>query len=163
MKNSCTTHYAFKPRIIVLKHPSQRFGNFSFVPIEGNHILLRAQSGETAEGSYAPYLHLSIHEIRSDNRVGPALWSFNGSVDCYLKFSKLEVKKSTENAWEITLEAQFDDHWKLFNISISSTTETDALNNFPLIESGRIGYEPKPTDEEWPWSESRLGLSEIFI
>ena len=32
----------------------------------------------------------------------------------------------------------FDDHWELFDIS---TTETDALNNFPLIESGRIDFD----------------------
>ena len=159
MRKSCTTHYAFKPRLIALKHPSGRYGNFSFVPIKSNRILLLAQ--------HELYSHLSIHEIRSDNRVGSALWSFNNGVDSCLNIpniSNLEIKKSTENAWEITLEAQFYDHWKLFNISSSSTTETDAFNNVTLIESGRLDYVPKPNLEN-PWRETapRLGLSEILM
>ena len=155
----CTTHYAFKPRIIVLKNPSRIFGKFSVVPIKGNRILLLAHY---REGAYIPYLHLSIHEIRSDDRVGPALWSFKSPVRGRLNTCELELKKSTENALGITLEAQFDNHWKLFNISPSSTTETDALNNSPLIESGRIDYVPKPKEELW-MGKRRLGLSEILM
>ena len=48
--------------------------------------------------------------------------------------------KSTENILGITFWARFDDHWKLFDIS---TTETDTSNNFPLIESGKIGFDHK--------------------
>ena len=167
MRHSCTTHYAFKPRINILKHPTRTFGEISVVPIKGNRILLLAHYGLDA---HLPYLHLSIREIRSNNRVGLALWSFTSLGGPTLWFirsfvrgrlhsSKLELKKSTENALGIILEAQFDDHWKLFNISPSSTTETDALNNFPLIESGRIDYVPKPKEN----SEDRLGLSEILM
>ena len=160
---------AFKPRINFLKHPLGTFGEISVVPIKGSRILLLAHYKEVA---YAPYLHLSIHEIRSNNRVGPALWSstcpggpapwFIRSFARGLNASKLELKKSTESALGITLEAQFDDHWKLFNISPSSTTEADALNDFPLIESGRIDYVPKPKENPW-MGEDRLGLSEILM
>jgi len=101
------------------------------------------------------YLHLSIHEIRSDNRVGPALWSFNGSVDGHFDIFHLELIKSTENALGVTAAARFDDHWKLFNIS---TTDTEASDNFPLIESGRIDFDLKPKS-----GNDSLGLSEIFV
>ena len=110
----------------------------SFVPIKGNRILLFAKYFTEPTSEY--YLHLSIHEIRSDRRVGLALWYFNGSVDGPLKNLDLELMKSTENALGITFWAKFDDHWKLFDIS---TTETDASNNFPLIESGRIDFDLK--------------------
>ena len=109
----------------------------SFVPIKGNRILLFAKY--SAGAWVAPeYLHLSIHEICSDHRVGPALWSFNGSIDGHLL--NLELIKSTGNALGIAFWARFDDHWKLFDIS---TTETNTSNNFPLIESGRIDFDLK--------------------
>jgi hypothetical protein len=119
------------------------------------------------------YLHLSIHDIHSDHRVGPALWSsdnrVNGPYD-------LELIKSTENALGITFRMRFDDHWKLFDLS---TTETDTSDNFPLIESGRIDFDPKLKSGRKDFdpklksgrkdsdpnlkSEYSLGLSEIFI
>jgi len=102
------------------------------------------------------YLHLSIHEICSDNRVGPVLWSFNGSVDGHFNLSHLML--STENALGITFGVQFIDHRKLFDIS---TTETDASDNFPLIESGRIDFDLK-LKSKWGSNDS-LGLSEIFL
>ena len=86
------------------------------------------------------HLHLSIHEIRSDNRVGPTLWSFNINALSHLNFSDLVPIKSTENVLGITVMARFDDHWKLFDIS---TTETDPSDNFPLIESRRIDFDLK--------------------
>ena len=137
LRNSYTTNYAFKPRIIVPEHLSRHLTNVSFVPIKDNRILLFAKY--YTRGRRAPdyYLHLSIHEIRSDHRVGPALWSFNGSIDGYLSILDLELIKSTENALGITFWTKFDNHWKLFDIS---TTETDASDNFPLIESGRVGF-----------------------
>ena len=52
----------------------------------------------------------------------------------------MELIKSTENALGIAFWARFDDHWKLFDIS---TAETDASNDFPLIESGRIDFDLK--------------------
>ena len=116
----------------------------SFVPIKDNRILLFAEyTAEDWELRIAPehHLHLSIHEIRSDHRVGPALWSFNyGGTDGYFDNRQLELIKSTENAVGITFWARFNDHWKVFDIS---TTETDASNNFPLIESGRIDFDLK--------------------
>jgi hypothetical protein len=151
LRKSSTTHYVFKPRIIVPKHPSRRLIESSFVPIKGNRILLFAKHAEYLN---EPNLHLSIHEIRSDNRVGLALWSFNGSVDDHFDIFDLELIKSAENALGITFGVRFDDHWKLFDIS---TTETDASNNFPLIESGRIGFDLKLKLDE------SLGLSEMFI
>ena len=86
------------------------------------------------------YLHLSIHEIRSDHRVGPALWSFNGGADGHFDIRDLELIKSTENALGVTFAVRFDNRWKLFDLS---TTETDTSNNFPLIESGKIGFDHK--------------------
>ena len=104
------------------------------------------------------YLHLSIHEIRSDHRVGPALWSFNGSVDGHFNIVDLELIKSSEYALGITFWVRFDDHWKLFDIS---TTETGASNNFPLIESGRIDFDLKFKLKR-PFDGSP-GLSNIFM
>jgi hypothetical protein len=98
-------------------------------------------------------LHLSIHEIRSDNRVGRALWSFNGDNDGHFDIFDLKLIKSTENAFGITFGVQFNDHWKLFNIF---TTDTDPSDNFPLIESGRIDSKSKS-------HEDSIGLSENFM
>ena len=105
--------------------------------------------------TYESYLHLSIHEIRSDHRVGPALWSFNGGVTS-LYIGTLVPINYTENALGITFGLRFDDHWKLFDIST-----TDASDNFPLIESGRIDFDIKLYSE---WERmSSLGLSKIFM
>jgi len=156
LRKSCTTHYAFKPRIIVPKHSSRDLEDISFVPIKGNQILLFAKYfGKT---TFAPYLHLSIHEIRSDIRVGPTLWSFNGSVDGRFNILHLGLIKSTENALGITFGVRFDDHWKLFSIS---TTDTDASDNFPLIASGKIDFDIK-LKLEW-MRENCPGLSEIHM
>ena len=144
-----TTHYALKPQIIVPKHPSRRLVKFSFVPIKGNQILLFA----TSYGN-STYLRLSIHEIRSDNRVGPALWSFDGSADSHFNIFDLGFIQSTENASGITFGMRFDDHWKLFDIS---TTGTDTSDKFPLIESGRIDLDPKPRSQLG--GNSEFGLS----
>ncbi|EDR00618.1 uncharacterized protein LACBIDRAFT_313079 [Laccaria bicolor S238N-H82] len=132
-----------EPRIIVPSYTSWSLRNMSFVPVKGNRILLLAKYWDWALNwdIKSSYLHLSIHEIRSDLRVGPeALWSFNGSVDGRFDIRHLELIKSTENELGITFWVRFVDHWKLFNIS---TSETDTSNNFPLIESGRIGFDPK--------------------
>ena len=85
--------------------------------------------------TYNSYLHLSIHEIRSDHRVSPALWSFNGGVASHF-YCDLVPINYTENALGITFGLRFDDHWKLFDIST-----TDASDKFPLIESGRIDFD----------------------
>jgi len=98
------------------------------------------------------YLHLSIHEICSDNRVGPTLWSFNNGVDDHFHISDVGVVKSTKNALGISIAAWLDEHWRLFDIS---TTKTDASNNFPLIESGRIDLHLKLGSED--------GLSQNFM
>ena len=158
MRKSYTTNYAFKPRIIVRKHPSRRLNNISFVPIKDNRILLFAKYsvGDWRTPEY--HLHLSIHEIRSDHRVGPALWSFNGSVDGHLNNLDLEPIRSTENALGITFAVQFDNHWKLFDIS---TTETDAPDNFPLVESGRIYFDLKFKSKSV--HDRSPGLSKIFM
>ena len=106
--------------------------------------------------NYKPYLHLSIHEIRSDRRVGPALWSFSGGVASHIGINHLLPISYTENALGITFGAQFDDHWKLFDIST-----TDASDSFPLIESGRIDFDIKLYSR---WERSgNLGLSKIFM
>ena len=55
--------------------------------------------------------------------------------------------KSTENALGIAFAANCHDHWKLFNIS---TTDTNASDNFPLIESEYV-------------DKNDLGLFEIFM
>ena len=125
----------------------------SFVPIKGNRILLFAKysAGDWRTREYC--LHLSIHEIRSDHRVGPALWSFNGGADGHFDIRDLELRKSTENALGITFWARFDDHWKLFDLS---TTETDTLNNFPLIESGRIYFDLKFKLRSWQFRSPGL-------
>ncbi|EDR04825.1 uncharacterized protein LACBIDRAFT_304117 [Laccaria bicolor S238N-H82] len=128
-----------EPRIIVPKHPSRTFTKMSFVPVKGNRILLFAKYRELRIAESC--LHLSIHEIRSDHRVGPALWSFNGSVRGRFDIRHLKLIKSTENELGITFWVRFDDHWKLFDIS--TTVETDASNNLPLIESGRIDFDLK--------------------
>ena len=126
-----------------------------FVPIKGNRILLFAKYWEIDGG----YLHLSIHEISSNNRVGPTLWSFHGSVDDHFDVGGLVPIKSTENALGIAFAANCHDHWKLFDIS---TTGTNASDNFPLIESGRIDHDPKP--KEWEYVDKNdLGLFEIFM
>ena len=160
LRKSYTTNYASKPRIIVPKHPSWHLKKISFVPIKSNRILLFAKKytagGPLSSADY--YLHLSIHEIRSDHRVGPALWSFNGNVDGYLNNFNLELIKSTKNALGIAFWARFDDHWKLFDLSI---TETDASNNFPLIESGRINFDLKFKSESL--RNQSPGLSRIFM
>ena len=102
------------------------------------------------------YLHLSMHDIRRDHRVGPALWSFNGGVASHFDIDDLVPINYTENALGITFGVRFDNHWKLFDIST-----TDASDNFPLIESGRIDFDRKLYSE---WGRmSRLGLSEIFM
>ena len=135
-----TTNYASKPRIIVPKHPLWHLDEISFVSIKGNRILLFAKYYTSGQRALDYYLHLSIHEIRTDHRVGPALWSFNGGADGHFDIRDLKLIKPTENALGITFWARFDDHWKLFDLS---TTETDTLNNFPLIESGRIDFDLK--------------------
>ena len=62
--------------------------------------------------------------------------------------------KSTKNALGITFAVQFDNHWKLFDIS---TAETDTSDKFPLIESGRIDFDLKlKLDDD-------ISLSEFFI
>ena len=104
--------------------------------------------GET----FRSYLRLSIHEICSNNRVGPALWSFN--VDDHFDIFDMRLIKSTENALGITFVKRFDDHWKLFDIS---TTNTDTLDNIPLIESGRIDFDLMLIGDK------NLGLSKIFM
>ena len=104
------------------------------------------------------FLQVSIHEIRSNNRVGPALWSFD-FTDCPWDLSDLQLLKSTENPLAFTFWGRFSDHWKLFEIS---TTETDASDNFPIIESGKIDFDLKIKELKWV-HKSGLGLSEIFI
>ncbi|KIJ97192.1 hypothetical protein K443DRAFT_681748 [Laccaria amethystina LaAM-08-1] len=123
----------YEPRIIVPTRPGQYLEEISFVPIKGNRILLFAKY-------LGGYLHLSIHKIRSDHRVGPALWSFNGSIDGHSDIDNLVPITSTENALGITFMVQFNGHWKLFDIS---TNGTDASNNIPLIESRRIDFDQK--------------------
>ena len=105
--------------------------------------------------TYESYLHLSIHEICSDHRVGPALWSFNGGVASHFDIDDLVPINYTENALGITFGVRFHNHWKLFDIST-----TDASDDFPLIEFGRIDFDIKYS--EWE-RRSRLGLSEIFM
>ena len=104
------------------------------------------------------YLYLSIHEIRSDYRIGLALWSFNGSDYGHFHINDLELIKSTQNALGITFGVRFIHHWKLFDIS---ATDTVASDNFPLFESGRIDHDLK-LKKSW-LGENSLGLSEIFI
>ena len=102
------------------------------------------------------YLYLSIHEIHSDHRVGPALWSFKGGVHGHLNIDDLVLINYTENALGITFGVRFDDHWKLFDIST-----TDTPDNFPLIESGRIDFDIKLYSERE--RKNSPGLSEIFM
>ena len=111
-------------------------------------MLLFAKYTETGYESYRrePYLHLSIHEIRSDHRVGPALGSFNGTVDRHFDIREWVPIKSTENAFGVTFGLQFIDHWKLFDIS---TTDTDAFNKFP--------------SSDLKMRRNSLGLSKIFM
>ena len=62
--------------------------------------------------------------------------------------------KSTDNALGIAFGAECHNHWKLFDIS---TTGTDASDNFPLIESGRVDHDPMP--KEWERvHKNHLGL-----
>ena len=157
LRKSYTTHYTLKPQIIVPRHPSRDLDTISFVPIKGNRILLFARYSTRGWG--APhYLHLSIHEICSDHRVGPAVWYFKGRGDGHFDIPGLEVMKSTENALGITFGARFHDHWKLFDIS---TTKTDASNKLPLIESGRLHFDLKFKSNVFGYS--RPGLSKIFM
>ena len=151
MRRSCTTHHASKPRIIVPKYPSRRLVEISFVPIKGNRILLFAKYLGNES-----YLHLSIHGIRSDNRVGPILWSFNGSVDSHFDIHDLVPIKATDNALGVAFGVQFDDHWKLFDIS---TIDTNTVDNFPLIEFGRIDFGLKLVSKWDP--KISLGLFEL--
>ena len=67
--------------------------------------------------------------------------------------------KSTNNAFGTIFGAECHDHWKLFDIS---TTGTNASDNFPLIESGRIDHDLKPKERELV-DNNDLGLSEIFM
>ena len=99
------------------------------------------------------YPHLSIHEIRSDNRVGPVVWSFYGSIDGYFNILGWELIKSTDNALGITVGMRFKDHWKLFDIS---SADTDSSDKIPLIESRRIDFDLK-LNSEWV-RESSPGL-----
>jgi hypothetical protein len=83
---------------------------------------------------------------------------FNGSLDGHFDNYDLGPIKSTENALGITFAVRFIDHWKLFDIS---TTDTDASDNCPLIESGRIDFDLKLKSK---WVHRKyLGLSEIFM
>ena len=125
-----------------------------FVLTKGNRILLVARY----LGRLDVCLHLSIHEISSNNCVGPTLWSFNGSVGHSIADVLVPIK-STDNALGISFGANCHDHWKLFDIS---TTGTNASDNFPLIESGRIDHDPKPKERELV-DNNDLGLSEIFM
>ena len=61
--------------------------------------------------------------------------------------------KSTEKPLGIAFGVRFIDHWKLYDIS---TTETDASDNFPLIECGRIDYDLKLNSK---LKHESLGLS----
>ena len=126
-----------------------------FILIKGNRILLVVRYW----GASGVCLYLSIHEIRSDNRVGPVLWFFDGSDDGHPDIHDLVPIKSTENAVGIAFGTKYEDHWKLFDIS---TTGTNASDNFPLIESGRIDHDPKPKERERVHNND-LGLSEIFM
>jgi hypothetical protein len=60
--------------------------------------------------------------------------------------------------WESLLGCGSINHWKLFDIS---TTGTDASDNFPLIESGRIDVGLK-LKKSWV-GENSLGMFEIFM
>ena len=152
-------NYSFKPRVIVPQHPSRHLTQILFVPIKGNRILLLAKyRGNTVKPRL--YRHLSIHEICSNNRIGLTLWLFNGSVDGRFNILDLELIKSTKNALGITLGVRFDDHWKLFDIS---TTDTVALDHFPLIESGRMDFDLKLKSPQKSVMRNRPGLSEIFM
>ena len=150
---SDTTHYAFKPRIILPKHPSQDLEKILFIPIKGDQILLFAKYSENGS-----HLHLSIHEIRSDNRVGPPLWFFNKGVDGHFDIDDWVPLKSTENPLGITFWARYNDHWKLFDIS---TTETNASDSFPLIESGKIDFDLKLKSKSV--RNKSLGLSKFSM
>ena len=148
-----------KPRIIVPKHSSRDLPLFLFVPIEGNRILIFAEYIKFRKTNWDEFLHLSIHEIRSDSRVGPALWSFNSSVASNFHDFDFELIKSTGNPLAITFGARLADHWKLFDIS---TAETDTSDNLPLIEPGRIDFDLKIKELKWV-RENSLGLFQIFM
>ena len=66
--------------------------------------------------------------------------------------------KSTDNALGVAFGVQFDDDWKLFDIS---TIGTHTLDDFPLIESGRIDFDLKLVSK-WDHKIS-LGLSKFFM
>ena len=71
------------------KTPVAGFSRDFVRPVKANRILLFAKYFEKM--TYQAYLHLSIHEIRSDHRVGHALWSFNGSVDGHFDNNDLDA------------------------------------------------------------------------
>jgi hypothetical protein len=141
---------------MVPEHPSRQLGKFSFIPIKGNRILLFAKYSKY--GPYDTYLHLSIHEIRSDDRVGPTLWSFDSGVYGHFDIDNFVPIKSSENALGITFGERFYNHWQLFDIC---TTGTDASDKFPLIESGRIDFGLKFKSKSL--GDKSSGWSEIFM
>ena len=149
-----------QPRIIVPKHGRWSLAKFSFVPIKGNQILLFAKYVNFREENWDHFLHLSIHKIRSDNRVDPALWSFGSSVDRDFDIFGLELTGFTENPLAITFWARFGYYWTLFE---TSTTKIDASDTFPLIESGRIDFDSKIRELKLVDENIRLGLSEIIM
>ena len=134
--------------------------NFSFIPIKGNQILLFAKYIKYREPILNSFLHLSIHEIRSNSRVGPALWSFSSGILGDLDNFDLELIKYTENPLAITFWARFDYRWELFDIS---TTETDASDKSSLIESGRMDFGIEGLKFKLLGHNKHLGLSKIFV
>ncbi|EDR00725.1 uncharacterized protein LACBIDRAFT_313184 [Laccaria bicolor S238N-H82] len=140
-----------EPRIIGLQHGSWGFIRFSFVPIKGNQMLLLGKYTKFGHSMKYRFLYLSIHDIRSDNRVGPALWSFESRVDGVFNMSDLELIKTTKSPLAITFRVWFRDHWKLFD-----TTQTDASDNFIPIESGRIDFDSKIKGRDHEYSLVKL-------
>ena len=103
--------------------------------------------------------HLLIYQIRPDNRVqAPALWSFESSVGGFNN-SKLKLMNFTENPLAFTSWAPFGYDWKLVDLP---TTETDASDNFPPMQCGRIDFDVKIKGLEGVRKNS-LGLSEIYM
>ena len=86
------------------------------------------------------------------------MWCFNGDVGGRFNIFDLGLIKSTENALGITFGVRFDSNWKLFDIS---TTESDATDNFPLIESGEINFDIKLKSKSV--HDKSLGLSKNFM
>jgi len=108
---------------------------FTLIPINHNRILL---IGKTHEESYYTdetwhYLHLSIHEIHSSYRVGPALWTYDDYG--HSNIFQLQPMKSTTNALGITFGIDSEDRMELFDVS------TDAKeDSYPLVEAGKLNY-----------------------